>query len=105
MGIAAREQGKLTLRVNESLRKVDVSKFKSVEQNLDCLTGAMAYFVYEQGLAKLPNVRYYTVSGSLDKKDIMIKVIRSLDAIGSIILDFAQSQRVVGVWATFMDPF
>ena len=35
----------------------------------------------------------------------MIKVMRSLDAIGSLILDFAQTQKIVGVWATFMDPF
>jgi len=45
------------------------------------------------------------VSGGLDKKDKMAQVMRSLDAVGSLILDFAYAQKIVGVWATLMDPF
>ena len=34
----------------------------------------------------------------------MVQVMRSLDAIGSLILDFAGDQKIVGIWATLMDP-
>ncbi len=48
----------------------------------------MAGFVYANALRTIEGVRFFRAEGDFQEQEQMVKVLRSFDGVGSLILDF-----------------
>jgi hypothetical protein len=73
------------------LEAANKEMYNKIRHNLESLSFEMAGFVYANALKTIEGVRFFRAEGDFQEQEQMVKVLRSFDGVGSLILDFKKT--------------